>query len=336
MDNVTPLQQLSAIAQGTTKPATASGPSAWSDNDAWSDTTRSDGTSVASLGQAAGAMPSMLMFAPRETVRVRNSTAPASGTEAEYPAAMAQIDLYFQNPPPADAKVEIADARGQVIKSWGVIQPRAAGGGGQEMRGFFRRGGVSSPGILPEAGMQRLSWDMRYPGPWSPNAPEGGPGGPMVPPGKYTIKFTAGGQTTTRTLDVKSDPRLAADGVTDGDLAEQVKFQLSVRDAVSDARKLQASIEEAMKAQGVKPVAAARPGESPTTAKYDHPLQKLWAQVADTPGIYVQGMLVSQLGNIQRMVGQADQKVGKDAYDRFGDLQTELARLQAEFAKIGR
>ena len=204
------------------------------------------------------------------------------------------------------------------------------------MRGFFRRGASSSAGILPEAGMQRLVWDLRYPGPWTPNTPEGGPGGPMVPPGKYTIKLSANGQTTTRTLEVKSDPRLAADGVTDGDLGEQVKLQLNVRDALSDARKLQASIEDAMKSQGVKPVPPAAPGSSPATTKYDHPLQKLWAQVADTPGIYVQGMLINQLQNVQRMIGQADQKVGKDAYDRFGDLQTELARLQAEFAKIGK
>jgi hypothetical protein len=34
------------------------------------------------------------------------------------------------------------------------------------------------------------------------------------------------------------------------------------------------------------------------------------------------------------MVSQADQKVGKDAYDRFGDLQAELARLQAAFKKL--
>ena len=86
------------------------------------------------------------------------------------------------------------------------------------MRGPFRRGGGSSAGHPPEAGMQRLTWDLRYPGPWAPNAPDGGPGGPLVPPGKYPVKLTAGGQTTTRTLEVKSDPRVAADGVTDGDL----------------------------------------------------------------------------------------------------------------------
>ena len=133
---------------------------------------------------------------------------------------------------------------------------------------------------------------------------------------------------------MKSDPRIAGDGVTDGDLAEQVKLQLDIRDAISDARKLQVGIEEAMKKAGVKPVATALPGTSPGSAKYDHPLQALWAKVADTPGIYVQGMLLNQLNNVQRMIGQADQKIGKDAYDRFADLQQELAKVQAEFAKF--
>jgi hypothetical protein len=45
-------------------------------------------------------------------------------------------------------------------------------------------------------------------------------------------------------------------------------------------------------------------------------------------------MLVSQLNNVQRMINQADQKIGKDAFDRFADLQDELAKAQAEFAKM--
>ena len=45
-------------------------------------------------------------------------------------------------------------------------------------------------------------------------------------------------------------------------------------------------------------------------------------------------MLIDQLSNVQRMISQADQKIGKDAYDRFSDLQQELAKLQAEFAKM--
>jgi hypothetical protein len=44
-------------------------------------------------------------------------------------------------------------------------------------------------------------------------------------------------------------------------------------------------------------------------------------------------MLLNQLQNIQRMIGQADQKVGKDAYDRFNDLMKELKELQGRAAK---
>jgi photosystem II stability/assembly factor-like uncharacterized protein len=318
MDNVTPLQQLAAIAAGGAR-----------------GTGQDDADSGPFGGaQAAGSMPPTIVFAPREAIRLRNSAAPTSPDEPEYPSASAQIDLYFQNPPASDTKLEVADARGQVLRTWTVLPAGAGSEGGQEMRGPFRRGGASSPGIRPEAGMQRILWDLRYPGPWSPNAPQGGPGGPMVPPGKYTIRLTAGGQTTTKPLEVRSDPRVARDGVTDGDLAEQVAFQLQVRDAISDARRLQDQIEGAMKKAGVKPVAPLSPGLSPAEVKYDHPLQRLWARVADTPGIYVPGMLVTQLNNVQRMIGQADQKIGKDARDRFADLQKELTEVMAEAKKL--
>jgi photosystem II stability/assembly factor-like uncharacterized protein len=319
MDNVTPLQQLAAIANGGTRPTGGGGAEA--------------GSGPFGLDEQSS-IPSMLIFAPKEAIRLRNVPAPASPDAPEYPGPSAHIDVYFQNAPPEDAKIEITDARGQVLRAYTVIPakgaaPAPAGGG-------FRRGVASSAGIRAEAGMQRLVWDLRYPGPWAPNAPNGGPGGPMVPPGKYTVKMTAGGQTTTRTLEVKADPRVAGDGVTDADITEQVRFQLDVRDALSAARRLQVDIEAAMKAQGVKPVPPTAPGASPSSTTYEHPLQKLWAQVADSPGIYVQGMLVNQLQNVQRMVGQADQKIGKDAYDRFGDLQTELARVQGEFSKIAK
>ena len=46
-------------------------------------------------------------------------------------------------------------------------------------------------------------------------------------------------------------------------------------------------------------------------------------------------MLVSQLQNVQRMVGSADQKVGKDATDRYNDLVKELQAIQAELKGVG-
>jgi hypothetical protein len=49
---------------------------------------------------------------------------------------------------------------------------------------------------------------------------------------------------------------------------------------------------------------------------------------------YPKPVLINQLQNILRMLNQADQKVGKDAYERFADLEKELAALKAEADKI--
>ena len=228
------------------------------------------------------------------------------------------------------------DAAGIALRTWNVAPPKSAGTPAQEMRGPFFRGGGGSTSIRAEAGMQRISWDLRYPGSWTAQNPNGGPGGPMVPPGKYSVRLKAGGQTITRTFVLISDPRVAGDGVTDAAIAEQVKFQLQVRDAISDARKLQQSIEQAMQKAGLKPqLAPGRPGDSPSNTKYENELQALYAKVVDTPGIYTQPMLISQLNNIQRMVTQADQRVGRDAHERYADLIKEMQAIEAQLKKLG-
>ena len=302
-------------------------------------TTASTGASFgfSALEEEQSTLPAVALFQPRETIRYRSSTAPLTRAEPEYPAQFAHFDLYFANAPGDDTKLEVMDGGGATLRTWNVAPPKSGGPADQGMRGpFGGRGGVGSTSIRAEAGMQRISWDLRYPGAWLPNAPNGGPGGPMVPPGKYTVRLTAAGQTITRSFELKSDPRVAADGVTDAAIAEQVKFQLQVRDAISEARKLQLAIEQAMQKAGLKPqLAPGMPGDSPSTTKYDHPLQKLYARVIDTPGIYTQPMLISQFNNIQRMVTQADQRIGRDAHERYADLMKEMAAIEAELKKIG-
>jgi hypothetical protein len=44
--------------------------------------------------------------------------------------------------------------------------------------------------------------------------------------------------------------------------------------------------------------------------------------------------LINQLQNISRLLGQADQKVGKEAYKRFDDLVKDLIALKAETDKV--
>jgi hypothetical protein len=280
---------------------------------------------------AAAPAQSTMLFQPRDTIRYRHSTSAGSQGDPEYPAPGVHIDLYFAEAP-ADARLEILDAKGQVLRTFGVA--RAAGaGGGQEMRGPFR-GAAGSSSLRGEAGMQRFTWDMRHPGAWTAASPQGGGGGSMVPPGKYSVRLNAGGQTQTKAFELKVDPRVPLDGVTQADLEEQTALLLRVRDAISDARRLQAGIEDAMKKANVGAVPAAVPGMTTAQVKFSHPLQALWARVADQPGIYPQPMLISQFNNVNRMAGSADQKVGRDAFDRFNDLLKELQTLQSEFKQL--
>jgi photosystem II stability/assembly factor-like uncharacterized protein len=96
------------------------------------------------------------------------------------------------------------------------------------------------------AGTNRASWDLTYPGPVtfpglilryaSPNA------GPPAAPGAYQVRFTAAGQSETRTFLVQRDPRVP--GVTDADLQKQFQLAIRIRDNLSRANEMVIGIRE--------------------------------------------------------------------------------------------
>ena len=284
------------------------------------------------LAKMPAPLPAAYLFQPQDAMRYRYTPTPASGSEPEYSVPGAHFDLYFAGAP-TDATLEVKDAVGVTIRTFAVTPARAAGAG-QEMRNPFQRIGGSTA-VQARAGMQRFTWDMRYPGPWASNAPSGGAGGPLAAPGKYSVSLTAGGQTQTRAFALVVDPRVTRDGVTQLDLDGQLAFQIKVRDAISEARKLAESVNQAMQKANVRPPAAAPVGRRPMDMTFDHPLQKVWATINDMPGAYPQPMLLNQFSNVQRMIGQGDQRIGRDAVDRYTDLMKDLAAVQAEFQKLG-
>jgi hypothetical protein len=64
--------------------------------------------------------------------------------------------------------------------------------------------------------------------------------GPVVVPGKYTVKLTVDGQTYTQAIDVMKDPKVAA---SQADLDLSVKLQLRLRDDISAAADMINAIE---------------------------------------------------------------------------------------------
>ena len=138
--------------------------------------------------------------------------------------------------------------------------------------------------------------------------------GPLVAPGSFKARLTAGGITRTEGFTVKIDPRVAKDGVTVLDLAEQAKLALKVRDRVAEARQLAQRVSQALEAgRGDR-------------AK----LQSIQDRLITKSGPYEDQMFIDQLANVGREIGQADQKVGASAYERFNELVKEWTALKAE------
>jgi hypothetical protein len=158
--------------------------------------------------------------------------------------------------------------------------------------------------------MNRFVGDLRYGA-----TPDGaGGGGPLVPPGTYKARFTASGSTKTEPIVVRIDPRETKDGITTADLVEQTKFALKVRDALNEARGLAAKVKTAI--------------DNKTGDQTK--LQDLQSRLVTKSGPYEDQMFIDQLSNVGREVGQADQKVGASAYDRFNELMKEWATIKAD------
>ncbi len=157
---------------------------------------------------------------------------------------------------PADTvKIEILDAAGRVVRTFtgGGPAPRPDSARADSAKARTPatpadtivsptgcetpRRRQPTPKPTGQAGLNRFSWDLRYPGAslfdcmimWGASPEQG----PMAVPGAYRVRVTAPGTTETQPLTVRMDPRLR--GVTVADLREQFDLATRVRDRVSAA-----------------------------------------------------------------------------------------------------
>ena len=144
------------------------------------------------------------------------SEAPAADTSEEAKARRDAITL------------EILDQKGQVIRKYPPkTQPGEAA---SDDEGF---GGPPERGLPTEAGLNRFVWDMRYEGATRvPRSPlwAGGTDGPQAVPGKYQVRLTVNGKSSTAPLEIVPDPRLK---VPQEDLEKQFDLLLKVRERVT-------------------------------------------------------------------------------------------------------
>ncbi len=150
----------------------------------------------------------------------------SSKQTGQNPPAGAVIYFYLKDAPKAgtETKLEVLDASGKLIRKYSSAETK------QLDEPPDPDDKKPEKEIKPEAGLNRLVWDLRYeeahrvPGYylWEYGS---GARGPVAAPGQYQVRLTVGGESQVAPLEVKLDPRVK---VSQADLAQQFDMLMQI------------------------------------------------------------------------------------------------------------
>ena len=250
----------------------------------------------------------------------------------QYPQPGAMIDYYLSAAPAAPITMDIVDSAGKVVRSFTSAAPeggRGGGGGGgapaEPDEDAPQRGGGGPPARLTtDVGLNRFTWDLAYPGPRDGNGREGG-NGPTAVPGRYTVRLNVADAPLTQTLILKQDPRIAQDGITIADLKDQFGHNVRVRDMVSDATRTVSRL------RGARTRLSESSGPTADTVAK---VREIEAKLLTPPIRYSTPGLQAHITYLYSMTSRTDQRVGKDAKERYAGLRGQLDAIIADVNRL--
>ena len=154
----------------------------------------------------------------------------------------------------------------------------------------------------------------------------------MVRPGNYQARLTVNGEVLTQTFKVQADRRMNTSKTSMEDLKAQETLALQVV-ALEDSSK---RVAEQVKAR--RKTLAKLMEEGKRKKQYmqeDARLAQIEDQLVTPDGIYMTPMLIDQLRYLRSMLNQADQRPGKDAYERYDELKNRFNTILNSYIKLG-
>ena len=272
----------------------------------------------------------LTLFKPRDAYRMRYQGGGGFGrgrgaSAPQYPTPGAMIDFYLGQSGGA-VTLDVLDENGKLVRSFSseaAAAAEAVAGGGEDEEDTPRRA-RPAPRVPREQGLDRFTWDLTYPGPRD-GAGRASGNGPTAVPGHYQVRLTANGVTQTQPLTVREDPRVAKDGVTLADLRDQFDHNIRVRDLVSDVNRAVARARDAHTRLKDASGAAADTLEK---------IRTLEGKLITPPIRYSTPALQAHITYLYGMTNQADQRVGRDAKERYVVLRRELDGVVAQLNQL--
>ncbi|MEM6485819.1 MAG: hypothetical protein AAF662_12655, partial [Pseudomonadota bacterium] len=292
------------------------------------------------------------LFAPADTIRYRqNFRSGDDPADPDYPAPAVYIDYRLPAGSSDPVTLEIFDAIGDRVNGYTVKRDgenteddgSAQAGQGttaqQDMAlsatQFFETSDLKSG-----PGLHRFAWDMRYRGAWHEEEDRRYKNGPLVSPGRYTVRLGVGEEQFEQSFDVLVDPRVKAQGVSQDDIEMQLALQREVLSLIDEARRMVPRLEEAQASRDDDETGMADAASAQDTNVGNESDQRSRAEVAKPPfdtalalleteeGTYMPPRLIDQLNYLYFMLSRADQRPGRDAFERRTALSNQLAGVR--------
>jgi hypothetical protein len=131
------------------------------------------------------------------------------------------------------------------------------------------------------------------------------------------VRLTVGDQVMEQSLTLLTDPRVTAGGTSDDAIDRQVSLQLQIVDLLGEARQLAHRLEQELK----------EPGDRDSARRTA--IRAALDELVTAKGMYMQPMLIDQIGYLGYMLRNADQEPGRDAFERLDELTAQLAAVRA-------
>ncbi|MBI1873085.1 MAG: hypothetical protein HYS05_04240 [Acidobacteria bacterium] len=265
---------------------------------------------------------SLHQLTPQTTTAAPHLYKPRDGYRTRVAASVLgpTVEYFLPSSPSAPVTIDILDAAGKVVNSYNSDAPAPPGGRGgrgggggdpddpDEGGGGRGRGGPP-PRATKNAGLNRFAWDVRN------------QAGLTVPPGPYQARLTSGATTASQPFNVLIDPRVAADGVTVADLQEQFDHNMRVRELATSVNQLVGRVRDAQ--------AKAKSGGGDASR-----INAVAAKLLTEPVRYGKPGLQAHITYLAGMTAGVDQKIGRDATERYQVLRKEFDAVRAEFDRL--
>jgi len=245
-------------------------------------------------------MSQVFLFKPRDGHRTRVS-----------PNLLGpMIEYLLPNQPAGAVTIEILDGGGNLVNTFSSDAPPQADRG----RGGRRARGAPPARVTKKAGLNRFVWNVRH------------QSGLTALPGKYQARLKVGTTTKTEPFNLLVDPRIKAEGITAADLRGQFEHNERMQELVASVNR---TVERVREAQ------ANLRDATGAAAEMEKRVDAIAAKLITPPIRYSKPGLQAHITYLARMTSGVDQKVGRDALERYEVLKKELEAVRAELDEVG-